>query len=651
MSSTSEVDLETTNAGASLPALTSPFPEQPSSSTGTSSTENQQLLAVLPTCVPVISSLDSSKSVLAVAVQAESKPVSKVPASSSSAPSSGSKPAAAKVPAKKRVVKTNGGDLWRKAIEKAHSPPTPYPKLKIPFNLSTPEILARICDFIDGRDILNLYFTGDRALQHRLAVSIESWSFLCPMPGSYVHPTGPAWPPLVHTLGKIRHFDVQYLQAVVKDRHHDPLNFPIVSLSKFPTTLRTLKMQCRILESDYVHLKALTNLDSLSMGPPVKKPSNRLPSIPFSFLPPNLTFLHSSIPLSLADGDLIGSNAGTNDVEIITHEMRERVPCFQFLRRLDLPTTETLCDSFIRLLHEDTESVRIPLVRSIRPEVMLELPQNLQELWINFELHEPNEYLAALPASLSIFKLFGARNLNNDAFRTIPKTVTALRVPRASLQLELFAGQWPLPNLLALDIRGNNSGIILGDLPRGLRSLRLDGSYGQELLALPPKLTHLVLPQVRATDAFLDIISRDLITLKIPSSSDCTSACVWRIPPKLTRLIMGGSISDSHFQHLPRTLTSLSLPDTTSLTPNGIWGLPSQLRSLIMRQAPKPDPSLVTLFPSSLRVFASNFSTWGPVENALPAMKRAHNENLAREKARKLNSLDLIDGRRASVPH
>jgi hypothetical protein len=632
--STVSIPLPTAQTSSETPASSLSVSEPSSSST---SLEN--ITSISPTTFSLqLPSLHTSGSInkptTVQIVDSGSVPQSLPSSTTSSAPTVTSpsvKPSTAKVPAKKRVVRTNGGDLWRKAIEKSMAPPIPYPKLQIPFNLSTPEILAGICNYITGDDIIRLYETGDQALQHRLFISIEDWSFRRQIPHSCYESRKSDWSALIGQLGKVRHFS--YTHQKSKDLKLSlEKAFPLAKLSSFPTTLRTLKLQCRISNDDICLLKNFINLDVLSLGPPIGIRNS--PLFFFQDLPPNLTWLHTTYALKLS--------SIINAADSVTDKMRESVPVFQYLRHLDLPQDQNLGAQFIRLLHPDVETLHLPRNSELPPEALLELPTGLKTLSLNFERLNASEIFSALPSGLETLKFYGIKvvGMNNECFQRLPKSITNLRLPKSSLDLQLFAGSWPLPNLLHLDIRGPDTGLLFGDLPRNLKSLRLEGNFNEDILTMPPHLTKLVMPNVRATNALIPHLSRELHTLKLHEATSLTGSCLWYLPRNLTNLVLAGQYNDGVLCNLPTTLKRLSMPNATLFSNYSFKNFPRSLTRLELTAVIQFTEICVPLLPPHLEVFAIN----GSKRNSLPGLKLSHKIRERSIKEAKLASLDSIDG-------
>jgi hypothetical protein len=406
--------------------------------------------------------------------------------------------------------------------------------------------------------------------------------------------------------------------------------------------MRTLKLECAIANTSFSLLKEFTNLDLLHLGPR----TNLSRCSPFSFgdLPPNLTFLYCSFPLTLPTA--ITSHPID---EPLPEEKRALVPVFEFLRTLDLPNDTMLGERFVQLLHPDTEVLKLPTNSNFKPEWILNLPTGLKTLVLNFERLNAGDFLPGVPSSVETLEIRGSSlvGLNNDVFKRLPKTLRHLRLPgHSQLQLELFAGSWPLPNLLSLDIRGDNRGIILQDLPRTLQALRLNGSFGQDLLMLPPKLTYLYLPDVLATNDFMQVISTDLKTLKLPSASSLSSGCIWRLPKGLTNLTLGGTFTNQDMANMPHGLTRLCLKNASSINDACAGDLPRGLTRFEVRDSNNFSFHCRPFLPSCLEVFRlTPDDAWRSTVNTLPTFDRQYRDHQRHLKAMKEKSLNLIDGR------
>jgi hypothetical protein len=528
-----------------------------------------------------------------------------------------------------------------------------------------------------------LYLTGDKSLQYRLSLAVEEWHFERRQPAPYTSMANKnAWPALVNSFSQVRHISYTHLHA--KSDHHSLACYPLVQPSIFPVGLRSLKLECNLSSSMAADFRRLVNLDDLSLGP--KGVFKCSPMLSFSDLPPNLTFLHCTLPMSLPDA--------IAQAEEVTQTMREMVPCFDYLRRVSLPNCVNLRAQFIRLLHPELEELHLQRNTQFQGEIIMELPQNLKIVSLCFEENAVGDFLPHLPSELHTLALHGTKTvgLSNAVLAQLPKSITSLRCPKSSLKLELFAGHWPLPNLLHLDIRGENSGINLCDLPRTLESLRLNGSFGQDLLALPPCLTRLVLPDVLATNDFITLIKgfekqqielfskpapnvgdndenttkqeensadkkdgqeigkdsksvpmvltrpiRHLKTLKLPRATALTVSCLWALPPSLTSLTLAGSFGEGFLHKLPRNLTKLILPNH-AINGFGFKDLPRNLRRLELPAQHAFHVSHTPSLPPTLQWFSFGHT----VGNQLRTYKQAYAMQLRAEESNRWRHIEMV---------
>lgn len=535
-------------------------------------------------------------------------------------------------PAYKQIrVRTVGASLWEKAIQKASAPPYEYRPLAIHFNSTIPEIFERICDYLDGLSIFGLYMTGDKTMQSRITNTADDLRFVRNEGLLPFNVNTGRWPTFVKHFTKLRHFKMQYWPVEQFTSHPKAM----ANLTLISKTLNTLYLDCEF--ATYDHLKEFTNLESLTLARLMRDSDiSRTPAVPAESLPPYLTYLDMAINMSLPA-------AIPRQLEVATEEQRALVPGLQRLKYLSLRYESSLDISLFAVLNPEIAEIHLPQHKSFRPEWLIDLPKHVAALTLNFTISNGLlDMLFALPTSLVDLCITEAPDLRHSALTVLPKSLTKLSFPAtADTNLELLAGSWPLKNLKELTIRGNASGVVINDLPKDMKVLRLDGSIGDTLSLIPPNLVSIRLPNASVTDYFVKIAPRFLTKLKIPSSTSVNPWCLYDLPKTLTTLTMGGLFRNNDVERFPRGLTKLSLIDTNGLTAYCSVNLPRQLKTLRLYKNLCWDSSCVPHLPPHLSViiFGTN---WNAHESKLPALKRDYYTQQKARHERKLKQLMAV---------
>lgn len=486
-------------------------------------------------------------------------------------------------------VKTNGLQLWAKMTERARAPPHPYRELAIPFNSTIPELFEHISNHLDGVSLYLLYLTGDRRMQSRIEECTNSIRFQSDFsPVAFIRKR--TWPNFVSRLRNLREFHMDYRDVSLGESHY-PADACVSQLPQ--KTLNILHLDCNLTLFAFEHLHRFINLETLVL---TRDTSSLLSTIPINILPPNLTYLKTTYPLSLPHALSILEDAP------VSQEHRALVPALQQLKYLSIESQSALGLPFIWLLNPAIESLHLSAQIEFKSEWILELPQSIKSLTLNFKTRTDFEiYLPALPVSIVELIITHADLFPARALKMMPKSLTKLQFPAtAASGLELLSGSWPLPNLTDLHISGDASNLNLGDLPRDMVTLHLDGPLGDTLTLLPPKLRSLTLKHANATGYFLKIAPRTLTSLKLPGSVGCSASDLYYLPKGLTALSLGSRLDMHAANILPRGLTDLELVHTESFTATTFRYLPPNLRILKLPHNPEIDDQCVPFMPPHL---------------------------------------------------
>lgn len=528
-------------------------------------------------------------------------------------------------PAYKAIkVRTNGAALWEKMIAKASAPPYEYRPLAIHFNSTIPEIFEQICHYLDGLAIFGLYMTGDKRMQSRIVNTADDLRFVR-NEGLYPFEVKTSkWPTFVKEFTNLRHFKIQYWPI----EQFTSRTKAFTNLTMLSKTLNTLYLDCEF--DDYSKLKEFTNLETLTLARLLRDTDiRRTVSVPAEDLPPHLTYLdmalNMTLPLEIP-----------RELEVATAEQRALVPGLQRLKYISLRYETSLNIALFAVLNPDIAEIHLPQHKSFRPEWLIDLPKHVTALTLNFTISNGLlDFLSALPNTLVDLNITEAPDLRHSALTVLPKSITKLRFPATvNTNLELLVGAWPLKSIKELVVTGNASALVINDLPKDMKVLRLEGAIGDTLTMLPPNLEAISLPNTGATNYFVQIAPRTLTKLKIPGAS---ISQLWYMPKHLTSLTMGGFFQNLDIEKFPRGLTKLNLIETNGLTGHCAIHLPRHLRTLRIYKNAIWDFSCVPFLPASLKVLVFSHSS-------LPALKQGYYNHQKFLQQKRLNSLKSLGG-------
>lgn len=486
-------------------------------------------------------------------------------------------PVAKAVTKKRRPVKTNGLALWRKCLQDALMPPRPHPSV-LTFAGFPSGLIGNICQFLDAKDVMCLYFSGDRRLQDRILNGVYGLHAGLQIPSTYGSPSPTFKFPSAFAmqLPLLRSITLSFPPHGIGKRAYESIpSLPI--LKDLPRGLHTLKLECSMTQSDLSYLKEFEALEVLHIGPVGVTDSVQDRTILVQDLPPGVTHLRTSFRIFFS----ISDDREPQDAQDF---VKATMPCLEHLRSLKLYGRQHIDHPlFYRSLHADLKCFVVPKM-AMEPCHLGLLPRDIERLEVRLnETASVAEFLLKLPPKVKTLKFHGAiKDFNNERFLQLPKTVTDLRFDRKGVDFGLLAGAWPHVSLTSLDIRGDASGMRLCDLPQQLASLRLEWNLSEaQVEALPPHLTCLKLPHFYAADNIFPRLSSDLVTLKLPNACNVSSYNLTRFH-KLEHLTLGVAWRDNDLKHLPRSILHLLLPRTTELTDAGMADLPRGLIRLAL---------------------------------------------------------------------
>lgn len=565
-------------------------------------------------------------------------------------------------------VKTNGADLWLKAVEKRLAPPYPYKMPNIPFNCTIPDIFAIICRMLNVHDLFKLYMTGDTRLRARLVASITKLAYL---PSEHtltyrsMSDSKLPWPSFISDFNKLREVIVRPWSL-----HHQKTfdTYTVYDPSILPSSIVYLSIDTKLRTSDVAKLQSRTTLRSLLLRPKWSRPEV---DVDFALLPPSLTLFKTTYNVKLPQCVLKESSdfLQTTREDLISEELLGVVPkVFQNLRILSIhPNDGETAEErnsrqrgdlsfglpiplLLRLLHPEFIALSLPRVRGgFRPEWITLLPRDLTKFKVNFENRGHaseylDDYLPALPPSLQEFHILETFGVRSSALAKLPSSITKLTLPcQETTRLELLAGNWPLPNLRDIKLIGTDVGIVIQDLPRTMTSFSSNSpNFGEDLKCLPPNLRYLSLTHVNVTNYFFNVAPKGLTYLELPAAFALTSGCMYHVPPGLTTLIAGAKLQDYAVPYLPRQLTRLELPHTSELSSACVRNLPRMLRILALpANPPFPDSSYEDL-PPFLVAYYAHESLSREYSNRLCTMKMNHKLVLQERAKRRYRDLYAI---------
>lgn len=576
---------------------------------------------------------------------AESSSPSAAPTSSAPAPVV--KPKAAP---KKFVVKTTGVNLWKKMIDKANGPPVPYPKMTIPFSLTIPELLGVICSYADGDDIVRLYLTGNRELQQRLPLALESFNFRRMLPQPTVgNKLIRHWPyQLLPLFNRIRTFSIEY-PHFYKHKKHFMIDsyFPVFEVEALPRHLSALTIECDIKADSAPFLQQFELLESLVIGPPAAQ-SGRPYHFPLEHLPPNLTTLRSNQFTTFGN---------------IPNPEREMPETFREPYRTKFANLRSIFLVGIQYFHVASFFAVLPPTLEILhlndmtadPNAIALLPRGLQVLGTTLnEKAGIRPHLLALPPKLTTLKIYNPplTNLESSDLALLPHSLKTLRLatPIQVWQNNFSKETWPLPELTSLKLIGTCFDFPFYILPPSITKLCLPGSLDQTVFDFLPNIVYLDFPVAVVPVSVMWKITchpkaKNLKTLKLPATNDISSLTLQPLV-NLTYLKLGVSWSDPDLRNLPRSLRKLSLRRTTAITDAGTKDLPRSLRQLFLAENSVMTYAAYPNLPRSLEclIFAPMWYDNGG-RDGLRTIKQdwmAHQAVIAEKKRQAMEQLDKI---------
>lgn len=423
------------------------------------------------------------------------------------------------------------------------------------------EILAQILNTPQSSNlVINLWKSGDRILQHKIASCITILDIRDTRVGS-----SSRYPKLISCLPKLTSLRIERGRAWL-------MSSPILlsyELAKLPPSLTSLTLSSadsprgllnygsdgKVINSKYPRGeselynwgKVFPSLESLEIAD--FEHDTSISPTDFAGLPPTLTRLRlptfrilSSLMLQTLPPSLTDTDFG-NIIHKWTPKASEYC-CLPLqttlkLKDIDLPAFEVLGTSWTSRLPTQLTSLQLPPDLSIPPSHIATLPQSLTHIKINVE-PGPTEAIIRWPSSLRSLCIYNAFNVPN-LWQLMPKNLEKLVL--SSLDEEVFdSNQVPrsVTEMQLLDIFADDTVTISSGLPDSLLKLVIkweNACEGVIFESLPPKLTHL---DIDWTDCFSNIHHK----------------INW--PPQLSKLRVNGLAMES-CENLPSSLTDLNV--------------------------------------------------------------------------------------------
>jgi hypothetical protein len=517
------------------------------------------------------------------------------------------------------------------------------------------DVFQPILDLIKTRDILALFFTGNRRIQAAVGenttqIVLESATDLTP-PGIYE---------VVSQLPRLKSISF----------HNALWRYAVNGDRITPAFLQSIRAPITSLELPF---------RNLGVGVVKALP----PSLTFLSLPIDRT-LHSKLVHLLPPGltALRIPSVRKMDVEFIKN-MPKTVIDFE-------AGEESLPDTAVQYLSPDMTRLCLPANRTLTDAAIRQLPRHLTELNLNSNRHLSDDCVASIPRSVTIliiasatgisvlqlanfpphlkelclsnqlirfmldshvpllsrdlekFSLTGARLLTANCIDDLPTKLRSRHwLPRELIQSLAFRfvaelpqtttstygfPQWVkeyfcdemvahLPSSIAtIEWPGASlsDAAFAAPFPSSLTILRLPVTSfisDQALAALPPNLTILTIPKcTQITDAGIAYLPSNLAVLDLSMNRRLTDFATAALPRSLTELYLqtNNTITDAGIANLPRSLKILGLGWNQHISDKGIFDLPPQLQDLDLGAASKITDESRNIFPKTLKRLVLN---------------------------------------------
>lgn len=435
--------------------------------------------------------------------------------------------------------------------------------------------LARIVHFLNARNVLRLYASGDGLLMERMTrphvVTLLKFPRVSPCATERCN----VMDGMIHFLSRF-----QYTRTINARHlcHHKSLSNLITAL---PKSLTDLQLSNYCLNDD--DSEQVANLPSGLLSLKLEFIAEK--HIPI--LPRDLTLLsvRKNVTMTPDSVQQLPPHLLTLDMLLNSSLNNECVPFLpRHLTKLSLWCNDNLTDA--SLAHLPRTLVRLDLSGTtlLDGSGFCNLPPQLQFLFLGKNPHLGDDAISKLPSSLKELNLGKCTNLtvrcNFSRFSNL--RLLYLRCARASAMCRFNLP--PKLRVLHLEHRvGLLHNTYIAQLPRCLTSLVLEGlldNLSDDCAKLMPiNLRWLrIAPPCNFTDDFIYNLPEHIHTLIIQSCDKFTNKCMTKLPPRLRYLrMMGGNFTADALKQLPTTLREIKLTANTIIEKTFLETLPAHV--------------------------------------------------------------------------